>query len=91
MSAGSDLALIGAPVKLCLSSSSAVFSRFFCALVAFCWAILCFYKQGLNLVFPSVSMRLRPKRTCSGAECFGGFHIKQHFFCLLLFLRGAHT
>ncbi|XP_010551272.1 PREDICTED: uncharacterized protein LOC104821939 [Tarenaya hassleriana] len=34
-------------------------------------------KQRLILEFPSLSMRLRPKRTCSGVEVFGGFHIKQ--------------
>ncbi|GLT91797.1 hypothetical protein SLE2022_096690 [Rubroshorea leprosula] len=91
MSAGFGLALIGAPLRLCFSSSSAIYSRLLCALVALYCAILCLYEQGLNLVFPSVSMRLRPKRTCSGVECFGCFHVIQRFFYLFLFLIGAHT
>lgn len=37
----------------------------------------CSNKQRLVLESPSLSMRLRPKRTCSGVEVFGGFHIKQ--------------
>lgn len=73
MSAGFDLALIGAPSQLWLFSSSC------CSLV-----------NRLNLVNPSVSMRLRPKRTCSGVECFGTFHIKR-FSLIFLFLRGGLT
>ncbi|XWS23244.1 hypothetical protein CRYUN_Cryun29cG0104800 [Craigia yunnanensis] len=92
MSAEFDLALIGAQLKLWLSSSTIVCSHLLTtALLAVSCMILCFYRQRLNLVFPTVSMRLRPKRTCSGVKCFGGFHIKQRFLYLLLFLRGAHT
>ncbi|WRX15237.1 hypothetical protein QQP08_007724 [Theobroma cacao] len=92
MSAEFDLALIGAQLQLWLSSSTTVCSLLFTiALLAVSCMILCFYRQRLNLVFSTVSMRLRPKRTCSGVVCFGGFHIKQRFFYLLLFLRGAHT
>ncbi|KAL3510798.1 hypothetical protein ACH5RR_030199 [Cinchona calisaya] len=47
-------------------------------------------QQSSSLPFPTVSMRLRPKRTCSGVECFGGFHIKR-FLSLFLFFRGPHT
>nr|GLL32181.1 hypothetical protein DM860_008336 [Ipomoea trifida]GMD13606.1 EREBP-like factor [Ipomoea batatas]GMD15301.1 EREBP-like factor [Ipomoea batatas]GMD16776.1 EREBP-like factor [Ipomoea batatas]GMD21125.1 EREBP-like factor [Ipomoea batatas] len=39
--------------------------------------LCCSVQQRVAVVFPSVSMRLRPKRTCSGVECFGGFHIKR--------------
>lgn len=28
---------------------------------------------------PTVSMRFRLKRTCSGVECFGGYHINRLF------------
>ncbi|CAI9296758.1 unnamed protein product [Lactuca saligna] len=63
MSAGS-LNLIGAPLKLCIS-----FALFICSYLC------CFTQQSLLLCVPTVSMRLRPKRTCSGVECFGGFHI----------------
>ncbi|PON95922.1 hypothetical protein TorRG33x02_081700 [Trema orientale] len=55
----------------------------------FCCMILCFFLQRLNLVH-YVSMRLRPKRTCSGVVCFGTFHIKQFSF-IFLFLRGGLT
>ncbi|GAA0171330.1 hypothetical protein LIER_25386 [Lithospermum erythrorhizon] len=37
----------------------------------------------------AVQMRLRPIRTCSGVQCFGGFHIKR--LNLFLFLRGPLT
>ncbi|MED6173374.1 hypothetical protein PIB30_058689 [Stylosanthes scabra] len=52
-----------------------------------CFMLLCLTKQRLTLVNPPVSMRLRPRRTCSGVVCFGGFHI-QRFSTLFLFLRG---
>ncbi|XVE53304.1 hypothetical protein DITRI_Ditri02bG0193300 [Diplodiscus trichospermus] len=93
MSAEFGLALIGAQLQLWRSSSTVICSYrlFTTALLAVSCMILCFYRQRLNLVFPTVSMRLRPKRTCSGVECFGGFHIKQRFFYLFLFLRGDHT
>ncbi|CAH8358853.1 unnamed protein product [Eruca vesicaria subsp. sativa] len=41
-------------------------------------------KQRLVLESPSLSMRLRPKRTCSGVEVFGGFHIKQQKFSFFI-------
>ncbi|CAA7058142.1 unnamed protein product [Microthlaspi erraticum] len=41
-------------------------------------------KQRLILEIPSLSMRLRPKRTCSGVEVFGGFHIKQQKFAFFI-------
>ncbi|XAR72357.1 hypothetical protein NMG60_11018969 [Bertholletia excelsa] len=76
MSAGSEL-------KLWLS----LFSLFY----AFCMQLLCcLSQQRTNLCFPAVSMRLRPKRTCSGVVCFGGFRIKR-FPNLFLFLRGPLT
>ncbi|KAG6672509.1 hypothetical protein I3843_16G063000 [Carya illinoinensis] len=87
MSAGFDLVLIGALLKLWLFSV-ATFSALFA--IFFCCMLLCFFRQRLNLVYCSVSMRLRPKRTCSGVKCFGAFHIKR-FFSLFLFLRGGLT
>lgn len=69
MSAGFDLAVIGALLQLCFSSSS--------SLLLSCCMILCCFKQSLNLVFPSVSMRFRPKRFV------GGFFFS--FYCLDLF------
>ncbi|KAL8224352.1 hypothetical protein R6Q57_019827 [Mikania cordata] len=78
MSAGL-LAVIGAPLKLCCLSH-----LFLCSVL--CWCS----QQGYLLCFPTVSMRLRPKRTCSGVECFGGFHINR-LFDLFLFLRGPAT
>ncbi|KAI7996969.1 hypothetical protein ACSBR1_036551 [Camellia fascicularis] len=83
MSAESESALIGAQLKLWISFTSVFF--------ALCLQQLCcLYQQRTNLCFPTVSMRLRPKRTCSGVECFGGFHIKRFFF-LFLFFRGPLT
>ncbi|CAA2964635.1 transmembrane [Olea europaea subsp. europaea] len=78
MSARSDLA-VGAQLKLCSRVSSAVI----CMRQYFCGAL----QHSLYLFFPTVSMRLRLKRTCSGVECFGGFHINRlsNFF---LFIRG---
>ncbi|GMJ05688.1 hypothetical protein HRI_004238000 [Hibiscus trionum] len=90
MSAEFDLALIGAQLQLCFSPKSTIVCArlFFTALLAVSFTILCFFRQRLNPVFPAVSMRLRPKKTCSGLKCFEGFHIKQRFFFLFLFLRG---
>ncbi|KGN45959.1 hypothetical protein Csa_005610 [Cucumis sativus] len=76
MSAGFDLAVIGALLQLCFSSLLLILGSF---------------KQSLNLLFSSVSMRLRPKRTCSGVKCFGAFHIKRFSFLLLLFRKGGFT
>lgn len=83
MSAGFDLAVIGAPLKLWISLSAAalLLVSLFCCVA---------HQQNSTLSFPTVSMRLRSKRTCSGVECFGGFHIKR-FFYLFLFLRGPLT
>lgn len=53
-------------------------------------SLCCSGQQSFSLTFPTVSMRLRPKRTCSGVECFGGFHITR-FLDLFLFLRGPQT
>ncbi|KAM7464348.1 hypothetical protein LguiA_032469 [Lonicera macranthoides] len=80
---GSELAAIGAPLKLWISFPSLF-------LVLFMQQLCCLHQQSPNLSSPEVSMRLRPKRTCSGVECFGGFHIKR-FFYLFLFLRGPLT
>ncbi|KAL8120880.1 hypothetical protein AgCh_017890 [Apium graveolens] len=44
----------------------------------------------LRQLIVTFSMRLRPKRTCSGVECFGGFVIMKYFY-LFLFLRGPFT
>lgn len=52
--------------------------------------LCCSSEQSFNLRFSPVSMRLRPKRTCSGVECFGGFHIKR-FIALFIFLRETLT
>lgn len=65
MSAGFDLAVIGALLQLYFSSSF---------LFSCCCMILCCFKQSLNLVFPSVSMRFRPKRFV------GFFHFLHIFF-----------
>ncbi|KVH97629.1 hypothetical protein Ccrd_000292 [Cynara cardunculus var. scolymus] len=73
----SSLAEIGAPLKLWITF----------ALLIWCYSPLCcFSQQRFHLRLPTVSMRLRPKRTCSGVECFGAFHI-QGFSSLFLFLR----
>ncbi|KAL8161323.1 hypothetical protein V2J09_012812 [Rumex salicifolius] len=37
--------------------------------------LCCFTKQSVLLCFSLSSMRLMPRRTCSGVEFFGGFHI----------------
>ncbi|KAK3222554.1 hypothetical protein Dsin_009579 [Dipteronia sinensis] len=79
MSAGFDLAVVGAPLKLWISYSST-------DLLSVIAVLLCCFEQSLNLVNPSVSMRLRPRRTCSG-----DFHIKHRYFYLLIFLRGDFT
>ncbi|KAL2542604.1 Ethylene-responsive transcription factor [Abeliophyllum distichum] len=80
MSRSSDLVVVfGAPLKLCFSvssSSARCMQQFLC----------CALQQSTHLFFPFVSMRLRPKRTCSGVESFGGFHIKR-ILNLFLLLR----
>lgn len=88
MSAEFDLALIGAPLKLWISSSS---YSVLLVISVLSFMLLCFFEQSLNLGSQSVSMRLRSKRTCCGVKCFGGFHIKQRFIYLFLFLRGDFT
>ncbi|KAG6626895.1 hypothetical protein CIPAW_15G084200 [Carya illinoinensis] len=88
MSAEFNLLLIGALLQLCVLAISTLSALF--ALV-FCWRMfLCCFRQRLNLVHRSVSMRLRSKRTCSGVKCFGAFHIKRFSF-LFLFLRVGLT
>ncbi|KAI3733973.1 hypothetical protein L6452_13432 [Arctium lappa] len=74
-----SLAVIRAPLKLCISFALFITSY-----------LCCFTQQSFRFCFPTVSMRLRPKRTCSGVECFGGFHINR-LFDLFLFLRGPFT
>ncbi|TKY50827.1 hypothetical protein E2542_SST22333 [Spatholobus suberectus] len=87
MSSGFILAVIGAPLKLFIVY---VFVSFVLTLFACssCCMLHCILNH--NIVSPSVSMRLRPKRTCCGVECFGGFHI-QRFSYLFIFLRGDFT
>lgn len=78
MSVGSELVAIGSQLKHWISFAS-VFLSICIQLQLFC----------LHLC-PKVSMRLRPRRTCSGVDCFGGFHIMKIFY-LFLFLRGPLT
>lgn len=85
MSASFALAVIGALLKLWILTSSS-----FSAYLAICFMLLCWFWQRLNPVISSVSMSLRPKRTCSGLQYFGAFHIKRFSF-LFLFLRGDLT
>lgn len=100
---GFGLAVIGALLQLwvvsvssssssssSLSSSSLASAPCSAAFGALCFMLLCRFCLRSNLVSSSVSMRLRSKRTCSGVECFGGFHIKR-FSNLFLFLRGGLT
>ncbi|KAF8040242.1 hypothetical protein BT93_B2472 [Corymbia citriodora subsp. variegata] len=75
MSAGFELGFTGAVLQHSLSSSAPSCSAYDLFITVACCALCCFW-QRLNLVSSSVSMRLRPKRSCSGEECFGGFHIK---------------
>ncbi|KAF8033096.1 hypothetical protein BT93_D1863 [Corymbia citriodora subsp. variegata] len=98
MLVGFGLAVIGALLRLWVvsvssfppsqSSSSSLASA--AALGALRFMLLCGFRPRSNLVPSSASMRLRPRRTCSGVECFGGFHIKR-FSNLFLFLRGGLT
>ncbi|CAL1408204.1 unnamed protein product [Linum trigynum] len=105
MSAGFNLAVIGAPLKLSgiliaastkvivsdavSSLHSAVAARRRCCFP--CFMRLCCSQQRTVLRSSFDSMRLRPKRTSSGiVECFGGFHINR-FSHLFLFLRGGLT
>ncbi|KAF8080792.1 hypothetical protein N665_0922s0006 [Sinapis alba] len=55
------------------STSSALFFGLTTVLTALCFCS----KQRLVLEVPSLSMGVRPKRTCSGVEVFGGFHKRQ--------------
>lgn len=82
MSAGFELVLIGALLKLWLSSFISSLFLVLCNPL-----LLCCFQQSTHQCFSSASMRLRPERTCSGVVCFCGFHIKR-FFYLFLFLRG---
>ncbi|KAH7841298.1 hypothetical protein Vadar_028091 [Vaccinium darrowii] len=76
-----DLGVIGAQLKLWISFS----------FLALCMQppLCCLHQQITHLFFPTLSMRLRSKRTCSGVDYFGGFHIIR-FFYLFLFLRRPH-
>ncbi|KAL3824084.1 hypothetical protein ACJIZ3_020113 [Penstemon smallii] len=87
MSASFELdVVIGAPLKLCFCySSSSIFSANFLP-----QNLCCALQQRKLSCFPTVSMRLRPKRTCSGVECFGGYHINR-LLNNLVFLRGPLT
>ncbi|CAH1416893.1 unnamed protein product [Lactuca virosa] len=73
----SSLAGIGAPVKLWVDTSA----------LLICFTLCCIIQQSFYICFLTVSMRLRPKRTCSGVECFGCFHIQRRAFSLFLYLR----
>ncbi|KAL5726169.1 hypothetical protein ACHQM5_009236 [Ranunculus cassubicifolius] len=88
MSAGFDLVLGGAQEQLWLScqQSLLVFTVIFSFFIFSLCMQLCLLKQGLL----PVSMRLRSKRTGSGVECFGAFHI-QRFLYMFSFFRGALT
>ncbi|CAF2138889.1 hypothetical protein BRARA_B01800 [Brassica rapa] len=80
MSAGFESkALISSLINIsCPISSSACSNPGLANALHFC------SKQRLVLEIPSLSMRLRPKRTCSGVEVFGGFHIKQQKFSFFI-------
>ncbi|KAL9267168.1 hypothetical protein AKJ16_DCAP02655 [Drosera capensis] len=53
--------------------------------------LLCFVsRRGLVHSFSSVSMRLRPERTCCGVKCFGDSHTNR-FSSLYLFFRETLT
>ncbi|CAL5210060.1 unnamed protein product [Lathyrus oleraceus] len=72
------LEVIGALLKLCIVYVSSLLLN-----------LLSVHLSNF-FVNPSVSMRLRPKRTCCRVVCFGGFEI-QKFSNLFLFLRGDLT
>ncbi|XP_061339484.1 uncharacterized protein LOC133286140 [Gastrolobium bilobum] len=92
MSSEFDLEVIGALLELIGAHFWIVTTSFLLTLAvgSVCCMLFCTLRQRLSLVNPAVSMRLRSKRTCSGVECFGGFHI-QKFSHLFLFLRGDFT
>ncbi|CAA0825607.1 Ethylene-responsive transcription factor ERF118 [Striga hermonthica] len=75
MSASFDSAIVvsEAPVKLCSSSPSSSFGG------RTRKSLCCGLQQSSFSLYPTVSMRLRPKRTCSGVVCFGGYHINRLF------------
>ncbi|CAI9775151.1 unnamed protein product [Fraxinus pennsylvanica] len=82
MSRSSDLDVVfGSSLKLRFSVSSSS--------TALCMqqSIFCALQKRTLLFSPFFSMRLRPKRTCSGVESFVGFHIKR--LNLFLLLRGV--
>ncbi|CAK8574092.1 unnamed protein product [Lathyrus sativus] len=73
------LEVLGAPFKkLCIVSVSSLLLT------------ILFVHLSNFFLKPSVSMRLRPKRTGCRVECFGGFEI-QKFSNLFLFFRGDLT
>ncbi|EPS64842.1 hypothetical protein M569_09940, partial [Genlisea aurea] len=49
------------------SSSSHCMPHFLC----------CYLQQGTRFFASPVSMRLRPKRICSGVVCIGAYHINR--------------
>ncbi|XP_047175826.1 uncharacterized protein LOC124843205 [Vigna umbellata] len=93
MSSGFILAVIGAALKLskiCVSFSLfSILSEIVFSFFSWSWCMLSCVLCD-NIVKPSVSMRLRSKRTYCGVECYGCFHI-QRFSYLFIFLRGDLT
>nr|GLL43431.1 hypothetical protein CDL12_22225 [Ipomoea trifida] len=85
MSARSGLGIvIRAPLlKLCVIVSSALLIDLCMQRILLCCAL----KQITAVFDQTVSMRLRPRRTCSGGECFGGFHIKRLLHTFLISKR----
>ncbi|KAF1878531.1 hypothetical protein Lal_00047200 [Lupinus albus] len=81
MSSGFDLIVLGAPLKKFWICTSLLFTL---SVFPVSCILLCSIRQSLNRFNPTVSMPLRPKRICSGVECFGGSHIVQFSNCFLL-------
>lgn len=77
MSVGSELVAIGSQLKHWISFAS-VFLSICIQLQLFC----------LHLC-PKVSMRLRPRRTCSGVDCWG-FSYNENFLSFLVFKRASY-
>lgn len=84
MSAGSKLAAIGAQLKLCISFSLVFFSL--CMLQQLC----CLFQQWIHFFFPTVSMRLRPKRYSLYLSCFLDF-LFYVFVCMFVDVLGAQA
>ncbi|KAI9080187.1 hypothetical protein K1719_037865 [Acacia pycnantha] len=88
MSSRFESAVIGAPLKLSVLSDSLLFLFSVCSIIR--CMLFCSSRKSLNLVNPTASIPLRSKRTCSGVECFRGFH-NIRFSHLFIFLRGDLT